>query len=256
LRRLLIPILTLTFVLPAAPSDTASPIPPFWGVGGAADNDNQGEQVLAKYMSVSGRGMARGFSSVARFFGKLPKMNKAANLAARRHIDTRGSVEYTDVIVRAGDSTVQKDVIARFMSGEVESTTLDPAKDKDRLAVAITPDNYIVQVTKALRRFAGKSSRLRVVNPKKKRVGLFKGRTLDRRRNRSHRERGWPFRQNARLSPQSLDFERQYAITRRRIRAQVALSQIQTASGVWLSSKSHVHRASLGSGILLAVIIV
>ncbi len=214
--------------MPAAPSDTASPIPPFWGVGGAADNDNQGEQVLAKYMSVSGRGMARGFSSVARFFGKLPKMNKAANLAARRHIDTRGSVEYTDVIVRAGDSTVQKDVIARFMSGEVESTTLDPAKDKDRLAVAITPDNYKFKY-KGLRRLRQVDPRLRV-KPQEETRRPVQGRTLDRRRNRSHRSRGWPFRKSPSISSNAR-LERQYAILDGVSVPKSLSSQIQTASG-------------------------
>ncbi len=211
MRRLLIPVLALTFILPAAPSDTASSIPPFWGVGGDADADRQGEQVLAKYLAVSGRGMARGFSSVARFFGKLPKMNKAASLAARRHIDTGGSVEYTDVIVRAGDSTVQKDVIARFMSGEVESTTPDPAKDKDRLAVAITPDNYKFKY-KGVQQITGKSIHVFEVSPKKKRVGLFRGELwIDAETGLTVREAG-RFVKSPSIFLKRIDFERQYAI--------------------------------------------
>jgi hypothetical protein len=211
LRRLLIPILALTFVLPASPADTASPIPPFWGVGADAGAEKQGDQVLAKYLAVSGRGMARGFSSVARFFGKLPKTNKAASLAAKRHIDTGGSVEYTDVIVRSGDSTVQKDIIARFMSGEVESSTPDPSKEKNRLALAITPENYKFKY-KGVQQIAGASIHVYEVNPRKKRVGLFKGELwLDAETGLTVREAG-RFVKSPSIFLKRIDFERQYAI--------------------------------------------
>jgi len=211
LRRLLIPVLALTFVLPAHPADAVATLPPFWGIAGDADRDRQGEQILERYLSASGRGMARGFSSVARFMGRLPKMNKAASLAAKRHIDWTGSIEYTDVLQRTGDSTVQKDVIARFMSGEVETATPDPSKEKDRRASAITQDNYRFKY-RGLQEIAGRQVHVFELNPKKKRVGLFKGEIwIDAETGLTVREAGRLVKTPS-IFLKRVDFERQYTI--------------------------------------------
>lgn len=211
MRRLLILALGLTIVLPAFPADSASTIPPFWGAGGDAERDKQAEQILSRYLSASGRGMARGFSSVARFIGRLPKMNKTASLAAKRHIDWKGSIEYTDVLLRAGDSTVQKDVIARFMSGEVESALSDPAKEKDRRAAAITHDNYKFKY-RGLQEISGKQVHVFELNPRKKRVGLFKGELwIDSETGLTVREAG-RFVKSPSIFLKRVEFERQYAI--------------------------------------------
>jgi len=211
LRRLLIVVLGLTFVLPALPNDSAAPIPPFWGAAGDADRGRQGEQILSRHLSASGRGMARGFSSVARFIGRLPKMNKTASLAAKRHIDLSGSIEYTDVLHRTGDSTVQKDVIARFMSGEVESALSDPSKEKDRRAAAITPDNYKFKY-KGLRDIGDRQVHVFELNPRKKRQGLFKGELwIDSETGLTFREAGRLVK-NPSIFLKRVEFERQYAI--------------------------------------------
>ena len=175
--------------------------------GGAATPD----QILTRYLAVSGRGMARGFSSVARFLGKLPKLNKTASLAATRHTDNRGLVQYKDVLVRSGDSTVQKDVIARFMSGEVD-TASDPVKAAERKAMAITADNYKFKY-KGVQQVPG-AGQVHVfeVNPKKKRVGLFKGELwLDAETGLTVREAG-KFVKSPSVFLKNVEFERHYAI--------------------------------------------
>jgi hypothetical protein len=207
----LIPVLALAYVLPASPADSAATIPPFWSLASDGDRDKQGEQILARHMSASGRGMARGFSSVARFIGRLPKMNKTASLAAKRHIDWTGSIEYTDVLLRAGDSTVQKDIIARFMSGEVESATPDPSKEKDRRATAITQENYKFKY-RGLQEIAGRQVHVFELNPKKKRLGLFKGELwIDADTGLTVREAG-RFVKSPSIFLKRVDFERSYAI--------------------------------------------
>jgi hypothetical protein len=207
----LIPVLALTFVFPASPADSAATIPPLWSLASAGDRDKQGDQILARYMSASGRGMARGFWSVARFIGRLPKMNKTASLAAKRHIDWSGSVEYTDVLLRAGDSTVQKDIIARFMSGEVESGTLDPSKEKDRRAAAITLENYKFKY-RGVQEMAGRQVHVFELNPKKKRIGLFKGELwIDADTGLTVREAGRLVKSPS-IFLKRVDFERRYTI--------------------------------------------
>lgn len=211
MRRLLIVFLGLTTLLPAFPADSAGSIPPFWGAGGDPERDRQGEQVLARYLSASGRGMARGFSSVAKFIGRLPKMDKTASLAAKRHIDRTGSVEYTAVLQRTGDSTVQKDVIARFMSGEVESAMPDPSKEKDRRAAAISQENYKFKY-RGLREIGERQVHVFELNPRKKRVGLFKGELwIDSETGLTVREAG-RFVKNPSIFLKRVEFERQYAI--------------------------------------------
>jgi hypothetical protein len=228
LRRLLITVLFLSFTLSATASEAGLPVGASSLMAGADnEREKQGDQVLAKYMAASGRGMARGFSSVAKFVGRLPKMKKSASLAAKRHIDAGGAVEYTDVLVRAGDSTVQKDVIARFMNGEVESTTPDLSKDKDRKAVAITPVNYKFKY-KGLQEIAGRQVHVYEVNPRKKRVGLFKGEIwIDSDTGLTVREAG-RFVKSPSIFLKKVDFERQYAIVDGVSVPKSLSSQIQT----------------------------
>lgn len=228
MRRLLITVLFLTYSVSAIASEgVVSTFAPSMMAGADNEKEKQGDQILAKYMAASGRGMARGFSSVARFVGRLPKMKKQASLAAKRHIDAGGAVEYTDVLARTGDSTVQKDVIARFMNGEVESTMPDLSKEKDRKAVAITPDNYKFKY-KGLQEIAGQQVHVYEVNPRRKRVGLFKGEIwIDADTGLTVREAG-RFVKSPSIFLKKVDFEREYAIVDGVSVPKSLSSQIQT----------------------------
>lgn len=208
--RVLIAIALSCFVaLPAAPLNL-SPGSQLFGFGADQDKDRQGEQVLARYLAASGRGVANGFSAVARFVGRLPKMKKSAELSAKRHTNLNGNVEYTGVIVRSGDSTVQKDVIARFMSGEVESSSPNQSK-KDRDNVAINTENYKFKY-KGLTPMGSSQVHVFELNPRKKRVGLFKGELwIDAETGLTVREAG-RFVKSPSIFLKKVDFAREFAI--------------------------------------------
>jgi hypothetical protein len=141
------------------------------GAAGAADKANarEGENVLNRFLGASSRNVLRGVSMFAHFAGQLPKLNKSGELHAKRIVSMDGHVEYiVDGLERSGDKTVQKDLIGRFMAAESETKEQDPAK------IAITPENYKFKY-KGLQEKMGREVHVYEVNPRKKRVGLFKG---------------------------------------------------------------------------------
>lgn len=110
----------------------------------------------------------------------IPKLKKFGRLNALRHISRLGRVTYK-VLGFSGDDTVKKEVMARYMTAEVEAAAKmyaqpqnpDPdGKKKDD--ISISPENYNFK-------YKGENDRnnRRVhvfeLKPKQKRVGLFKG---------------------------------------------------------------------------------
>lgn len=97
----------------------------------------------------------------------IPRLAKKASLHALRGITRVGKVTY-DALRFDGDNTVRKDVIARFLSSEIQaSENPDPQTVMNR-------ENYKFKY-KGLTAFSGKEMHLVEVTPKKKRVGLYKG---------------------------------------------------------------------------------
>ncbi|MCL4796394.1 MAG: hypothetical protein KJZ84_17660 [Bryobacteraceae bacterium] len=163
-----------------------------------------GDQTLVRYFDVSKRSVTRGVTMAARFAASLPRMGKQAALEARRTVMPDGAVQY-DVLNRDGDRTVQKDVIARFMSTEIDKA----GETNDDLA--ITPQNYRFKF-KGQQMHDGREVLVYDLNPRKKRVGLFKGELwLDA-------ATGLPLREAGRLvkSPsvflKDVEFAREYEI--------------------------------------------
>ena len=141
---------------------------------------------------------------VAHFAGRLPKMQKSATLDARRHVDRQGVVKY-EMTERQGDLTVQKELIARFMNGEEDSSLKDNSK------VAITPENYKFKY-KGWRERDGRQSYMFEVTPKKKREGLFRGEIwLDAQTALTVREAG-RFVKSPSVFLKKVEFTREYAI--------------------------------------------
>lgn len=162
------------------------------------------DQVLAKYIAVGGRSIARGATMVAHFAGRLPKLEKSATLDARRHVDKQGVVKY-EMTERQGDLTVQKELIARFMNGEEDSSS------KNNTKVAITPDNYKFKY-KGRRERDGRSSFVFEISPKKKREGLFRGEIwLDAETALTVREAG-RFVKSPSVFLKKVEFTREYSI--------------------------------------------
>ena len=72
-----------------------------------------------------------------------------------------------------GDDTIKKNVIAKYLQAE-EQTQQDPS-------VAVTPDNYKFKY-KGREHLDGRDVHVFEVSPKKKRQGLYRGRTVGGRR--------------------------------------------------------------------------
>jgi hypothetical protein len=97
----------------------------------------------------------------------IPKLKKHGRLSALRRISTLGKVTYK-ILGFSGDDTVKKEVMARYMTAEVE------AAQKERDNIGITPENYNFKY-KGLNTRANRDVYIFELKPKKKRLGLFKG---------------------------------------------------------------------------------
>lgn len=97
----------------------------------------------------------------------IPKLKKFGRLNALRHISNLGRITYK-VLGFSGDDTVKKEVMARYMTAEVEAGVV---RKED---IGITPENYNFKYKGEGER---KDKRVHVfeLKPKEKRVGLFKG---------------------------------------------------------------------------------
>ncbi|MCL4841917.1 MAG: hypothetical protein KJZ79_08760 [Bryobacteraceae bacterium] len=182
-----------------------------------------GDQMLVRYFDVSKRNVARGVTMAARFVASLPNMGKQAELEARKTVMPDGVVQY-DVVNREGDRTVQKDVIARYMSTEMEKA------GEANQDIAITPQNYRFKFRGQQMR-DGREVLVYELNPRKKRVGLFKGELwLDA-------ETGLPLREAGKLvkSPsvflKDIEFARDYEI--RDGRAYIKAMESVTQTRFW-----------------------
>ena len=97
----------------------------------------------------------------------LPKLKKHGRLRALRHISALGRITY-EHLKFDGDGTIKSQVIARYLTAEVE------AQKNQSPSIAVTPANYKFKY-KGMNEFEGRDAYVLQVTPKKKRVGLFKG---------------------------------------------------------------------------------
>lgn len=125
------------------------------------------ESVLSRYLEASKiqQQQMRGVSMDVHMTAELPKMKKSGHMQALRTISRIGRITY-DAIRFQGDNTIKKEVIARFLSTEVEST--------DKTAPPITPEFYKFKY-KGLSDREGVRVHVLQLTPKKKKAGTFKG---------------------------------------------------------------------------------
>ena len=97
----------------------------------------------------------------------IPKLKKFGRLNALRHISNLGRITYK-VLGFSGDDTVKKEVMARYMTAEVEAGLT--RKDD----IGITAANYNFKYKGETDR-DNKRVHVFELKPKHKRVGLFKG---------------------------------------------------------------------------------
>lgn len=98
--------------------------------------------------------------------GKLPSLAKQGKLLALRSISMLGKITYK-ALGFTGDSMVKQEVISRYLSAEVQG-------GDGHESLAISPENYKFRV-KATIDQGGQRITVFEINPRKKRVGLFKG---------------------------------------------------------------------------------
>jgi outer membrane lipoprotein-sorting protein len=132
-------------------------------------SSGQSTQILDSYLAVSRsqRDRMNGTIAEVSIDAELPKLHKWGRLSALRHISRVGRITY-DILRFDGDNAVKNDVIARYLSAEVQ------VRESSDASVAVIPDNYKFSF-KGLRRLDGRDVYVFELKPRAKHKGLFKG---------------------------------------------------------------------------------
>lgn len=133
------------------------------------DSVNQiSQQVLARYFAaVSTQApKVRGVDMDMHFSARLPRMKKEGVMLAKRIVSSLGKISFV-VKSFTGDNTVKTYVITKYMAGEVNLA-------ENSLDAGINPKNYKFKY-KRTEPFNGRQVHVYELNPRKKRLGLFKG---------------------------------------------------------------------------------
>ena len=109
-----------------------------------------------------------GSSMEVEISASLPKLKKQGRLHALRRISRIGRITYEKLTLE-GDSTVQKQVIARYLSSEAEAAQVQPDP-----TLAVTPANYKFKYAGEAN-LRGRRTYVFTVDPRKKRSGLYQG---------------------------------------------------------------------------------
>jgi len=99
--------------------------------------------------------------------GKLPRLKKQGRLQAFRFMSRVGKIFYSGQRFE-GDSTIKKEVIARYIQAERD------ARNGSDGSLAVTPKNYKFRY-KGMTDYSGRPAYVFQVNPIKKRLGLYQG---------------------------------------------------------------------------------
>lgn len=163
------------------------------------------QQVLARYFAAVNeqKPKTHGVEMDMHFSASLPRMKKEGVMLAKRIVSSLGKISFV-VKSFTGDNTVKNYVITKYMAGEVDLA-------EKSMDAGITPKNYKFKY-KRTEAFNGRETHIFELNPRKKRLGLFKGELwIDD-------ETALPVRETGRLvkSPsiflKKVDFTRTYAL--------------------------------------------
>ena len=145
----------------------------------------------------------RGVSMQVDIDAAVPGLKEHGKLRALRKISKVGQVTYR-VLGFQGDSSIKKDVIARYLQAEQQGQG-----DQN---LAITPENYKFKAKGLKTTDAGGQVYVFQLTPRKSKVGLFKGTMwLDRRTYLPVMERGRLVR-NPSIFFKKVEFERDFGI--------------------------------------------
>jgi hypothetical protein len=127
------------------------------------------EQMVNRYLEATQaqESALRGGTEEIDIDAAVPKFKKQGKLHALRSISKLGKITYK-ALGFSGDNVVKTEVIANYLKAEVE------AAGKGSSDVALTPQNYKFKF-KATQNWNGRQVYVLHVNPRHKKVGLFKG---------------------------------------------------------------------------------
>lgn len=133
------------------------------------DSSNQAsQQVLARYFAAANTQSPKtqGVEMDMHFSARLPRMKKEGVMLAKRIVSSLGKISFV-VKSFTGDNAIKTYVITKYMAGEVDLA--DHSLDS-----GINPKNYKFKY-KRMEVFNGRQVYVFELNPRKKRLGLFKG---------------------------------------------------------------------------------
>lgn len=128
------------------------------------------EEIVNRYLDATQEQQTalRGGSMEVDIDARLPKRKMHGTLHALRNISKLGRITY-HMLGFNGDNTVKTEVIARYLSAEVQAS-----QGQDSPNLGITPENYKFKY-KGLEDLNGRDTYVLRVTPRQKKVGLFKG---------------------------------------------------------------------------------
>ena len=140
----------------------------------ADSNQYQGSTLIDKYRQALAQqeDALRNLSMEVHMEGRIPKLKKQGKMSAMRRISSLGKITYK-VVGFWGDDTVKKEVMARYMTAEVEAASQSQVPTSHE-SIGITPENYEFKY-KGLNDRNGNRVHVFELKPRHKRVGLFKG---------------------------------------------------------------------------------
>lgn len=169
-------------------------------------DDTVGPELLSRYYEAV-KNQQDAMKSVAMdvtMEASIPKLKKFGRMNALRKISSLGAITYK-LLGFDGDEMVKKEVMARYMTAEVEATQ----SKKDELA--LTPANYKFKY-KGLNERNNRQVHIFELKPRHKRVGLFEGELwLDPETCLPVREAG-RFKKSPSMFIKKMEFVRDYQI--------------------------------------------
>jgi len=193
-------VVALLFLFGVAAISFATPDVPVQDESG----DPIGSQILDKYLEAKGHTQElRGASMEVEISANVPKLKENGKLRALKVISRVGQVTYRAAAFQ-GPNFVKKEIIARYLDAERQS--------QDKENIDITPENYKFRYRGERQTPSGDRAFVFQVQPRKKRVGLYKGELwLDSRLYLPVLERG-RFVKNPSVFFKKVDFERGFSI--------------------------------------------
>jgi hypothetical protein len=127
------------------------------------------DQMVSRYLlaTAAQQSALRGGTEEVDIDATVPKFKKQGKLHALRSISKLGKITYK-ALGFSGDNVVKTEVIANYLKAEVESAAKGPSE------VALSPENYKFKY-KSTQDWNGHQIYVLHVNPREKKVGLFKG---------------------------------------------------------------------------------